>query len=266
MGTMMDRRLVDRTQAVNEHSARRRLRRLLTVVFLIAIGGFGGWMLYQSSYLAVAEVSVDGATESRARTILDELGVRVGAPTINLRQASIEEALLADPWIAAAVVRVTWPGSVTVELLEFVPAGWVEAGDRWLLVAATGEILASVAERNRPLPSISVGSSPAAPGEKVDEFAAASLDFIGALPDGLVDDVVVRGGDDELQATVAGRLILLGYPTDMAAKATALVAVLESGVPTGVEISVVSPERPAVDLRPDIETSDQMMGEPQPVG
>ena len=266
MGTMMDRRLVERRQAVSEDGARRRLRRLLTVVFLIAIGGFGGWMLYQSSYLAVAEVSVDGVSESSAREILDELGVRVGVPTINLRQASIEEALLADPWIAAAVVRVTWPGSVTVELLEFVPAGWVEAGDRWLLVAATGEILASVAERNRPLPSILVGSSPAVPGEKVDEAVAASLDFLGALPDGLVDDVVVRGGDEELHAEVGGRPVLLGYPIDMAAKALALVAVLESGVPMGAEISVVSPDRPAVDLQPDVETSDQMMGEPQPAG
>ena len=266
MSTLMDHRLSDRRRTVIEDGARRRLRRLLIVVVLIGLGGLGGWMVYQSSYLAVAEISVGGVVESRAREILDDLGVRLGAPTANVRQKSVEEALLRDPWIAAAAVRVTWPGSVTVEVVELVPAGWVEAGDVWLLAAATGEILASATERNRTLPSISVGSAPAAPGELVDGPAAAALDFIGALPQALLEGAVVTGNAEELQGVVAGRLALLGYPLDMAAKAAALVAVLESGVPDSAEISVVSPDRPAVNLQPGVETSGEMMGEPQPVG
>ena len=141
MSTVIDSRLADRRRSVIEDGARRRLRRLVLLLFVVGLIGAGAWLVYHSSYLAIADINVDGQVESRATAILAESGVGVGVPTIGVDGGDIEAALLDDPWIAAASVRVTWPGSITVEILEYTPAGWVAVGDRWLLTAAGGEVL-----------------------------------------------------------------------------------------------------------------------------
>ncbi len=71
---------------------------------------------------------------------------------------------------------------------------------------------------------------------------------------------------DELLAEVAGHTVFLGYPTDMADKATVLGAMLDEGVEHGAEINVVSPMRPAVKPQPSLETSEEIISESQPPG
>ena len=258
---MIDRRIADRRRTVKEDGARRRLRRLLVLSFLVGLGGIGGWLLYQSSYLAVEEITIDGQVESQAAAILAEHRVVVGAPTINMRDEVIEAALLDDPWIAAASVRVTWPGSITVQILEHAPLGWVETEAGWLLATASGTVLDSAPEPGEGMPLISVGSTAVASGSELDAAAVAALEFVAGLPAELGNDAVVTGSEQELAAIVAGRLVILGYPADMVEKAAALAAVLESGVPEGAEISVVSPERPAVKPELLVETSTENLGE-----
>ena len=266
MTTVIDRRIADRRRNVKEDGARLRLRRMLVVLLLVGLGGLGGWLVYHSSYLAVDEISVNGQVESRAAAILAEHGVALGVPTINLRSGAIESALLGDPWIAKASVKVTWPGSVAVEVIEHVPLSWVEAGDLWLLATASGTVLEVAAEPVPGMPLISVGSIPVAFGIVADAAAIAGLEFVGELSPELAIDAIVTGSSEELSAVVAGHRLLLGYPTDMAEKAAAFTAVLESGVPEGAEINVVSPERPAVMLQQMVETLEEVVGADQPSG
>lgn len=266
MSTVIDSRLADRRRSVIEDGARRRLRRLVLLLFVVGLIGAGAWLVYHSSYLAIADINVDGQVESRATAILAESGVGVGVPTIGVDGGDIEAALLDDPWIAAASVRVTWPGSITVEILEYTPAGWVAVGDRWLLTAAGGEVLDIADEPSLDLPHILVGSVAVAPGGTVDAAATAGLEFIGELTPSLAGGVVVSGSSDELFALVPGHQVLLGYPTAMAEKARALAAIVASGVPAEAEINVVSPERPAVKPQVPVESSQENIGESQPSG
>ena len=266
MSTVVDHRIADRRMTVKEDGARRRLRRLLIALLLIGLGAFGGWLLYHSSFLAVSEITVDGQVASQAGAILAERGVVPGVPTINVRPEDIESALIEDPWVASASVRVTWPGSVTVQVLEHEPVGWIRAGDRWLLASASGVVLSAADEPQTGMPQISVGSFPAEPGEQMDAGAVAALTFVVGLPDELAADAFVSGSSDELAGVIAGHQTVLGYPSDMAAKAAALAALLESGVPHGAEINLVSPERPGVMSKPLVESSSEVMGESQPTG
>jgi cell division protein FtsQ len=266
MSTTIDHRIADRRRTVTEDGARRRLRRLLVLVFLFGLGGLAGWLLYHSSYLAVGEITVDGQAESRAAEILTDGGLTVGVPTINVRADRLEAALREDPWIAAATVRVTWPGSVTVEVLEREPLGWVQAGEEWLLVSETGAVLDAESEPLADMPLVSVGSALVLPGSTVDPAAIAALEFVAALPDELIGGAVVTGGGDEMSGEVAGYSLLLGYPIDMQDKAVAVAALLESGVPEGAEINVVSPDRPAVKVQPLVESTAEIIGESQPSG
>jgi hypothetical protein len=86
------------------------------------------------------------------------------------------------------------------------------------------------------------------PGDVLSEQAVvAALDFLSRLPAPLVAGAWVGGGGGALLGTVAGHPVELGYPTRMAEKAAALVAILETGdVPKRASISMVSPQRPAV--------------------
>jgi hypothetical protein len=155
---------------------------------------------------------------------------------------------MADPWIAQARVRVTWPGTVEVEVLEHRAAGWLRVDGEWLLASGDGTVLEVAAAIPDDAPVVRVAARGAVPGEVLSEQGVvAALDFLSRLPAPLVAGAWVGGGGGALLATVAGHPVELGYPTHMAEKAAALVAILETGdVPKRASISVVSPQRPAV--------------------
>ena len=70
MRTLIDHRIADRRRTVSEAGARRRLRRLLAALVIAALVGFAAWFVYQSPYLAVAEIAVEGQSRSQAAAIV----------------------------------------------------------------------------------------------------------------------------------------------------------------------------------------------------
>ncbi len=266
MSTAVDHRLAKRRHSVSEESARRRLRGLVGLLLLVGLGGFAAWMLYHSSYLAVSEIELGGQVESRAEEILREQGIVDGLPTINVQAGAVEAALLADPWIAAAEVTVTWPGSVTVDVLERVPVGWIDTGERWMLATFDGVVVATAVSPDRSLPIVEMAVDEVVPGGVVGAMPTAALAFLDALPEPWTAETVVFAQGDELLANVSGHTVFLGHSSDMAAKATVLAAMLVEGVPEGAEINVVSPTRPAVKPQALVETSEEIIGESQPKG
>ena len=244
----IDRRIAARRQTVREAGARRRLKWLLMLLGLAGGGAFVAWLLYQSSFLAVASITVDGQVRSNAASIIADEGIAPGMPTVNVPAPELEAALLGDPWVAAVDVTVRWPGTVEVTLVEHVPSAWVRVGDQWALAARGGAVMEVVAAIPEGAPRIEVGVAGAVPGEPLDSLAAlGALELIDALPATLVPNVVVEGDDTGLRGVIAGISVDFGYPADMTAKAAAVIALLESdAVDPGSAISVVSPDRPAI--------------------
>ncbi len=244
----IDRRIAARRQTVREAGARRRLRWLLVLLGLAGGGALIAWLLYQSSFLAVSEITVGGQHRSAVDDIVAAGGLVEGMPTVNVPAEELEHALLADPWVAAADVAVRWPGTVEITVVEYVPAAWVRTGDDWLLVAAGGAVVETAGSIPDDAPQILLDVAPVAPGGVLEGRAVlGAIEFLNQLPAAQVVGASVSGEDTQLRAVVEGYVIELGYPIDLADKAAALVALLGQGAPVeGSIISLVSPDRPAV--------------------
>lgn len=268
MSTVVDGRIAARRRKVREAGARRRLRRVLGVVALAGLAGFTGWLFFQSTLLAVSEIAVAGHSNAPAEAIVAQTGLTAGIPTIAVDEAGVESALEADPWVAKAQVRVTWPGTVEVTVLEHIPAGWVAAGDRWVLASAAGAVLTSAAAPPEGAPVIELGSKRIRPGKVFGgPMVVGALEFAGNLPAPLAAGAVVKKGKTGLEAEIAGHQVVLGRPDDMAAKARAMVALVDAGLAPEAVVNLVSPTRPAVtNPKPKIESWYQVGAKPQPSG
>ena len=264
----IDRRIAARRQTVREAGARRRLRWLLVLLGLAGGGALIAWLLFQSSLLAVSQISISGQDRSTADSIVADLGIIRGMPTVNVPAADLEAALTADPWIAAADVTVRWPGSVEVIVVEYVPAAWVRSGEQWLLAAKDGAVLDVASAIPEDAPYVEVGTVAKRAGETIDGVeAVGAIEFLNQLPAALAVGASVTGDANGLRAVVSGFVVDLGYPVDMAEKAAALTVLLDDQtVEVGSVISVVSPDRPAV-REPEapggtVEADTEASGEP----
>lgn len=244
--TAIDRRIAVRRHTVREAGARIRLRQVLVAMaFLLAVGLIA--LLLQSPVMAIRQVEVSGAERSDVAAILQRYDVVVGVPTISVRADDIEATVEADPWVAKAQATISWPGTVSIVVLEHEPVAWVEIGDDWFRASGSGVILEE--------------STPSKKGARVrlnglggkegtilkGKRSLAALEFLTLLPAELRRNAVVTaGGAGTLVARIRGHLVDLGSPVDMAEKAAALTAVIEQGIPKRAAISLVSPTRPAI--------------------
>ncbi len=244
--TSIDYRIAVRRRTVREAGARRRLGHLLLVIgFFVVVGLIA--LLLQSPVMAVSDIEVAGANRADVGSVLERHNVAVGVPTISVRAAEIEADVEAEPWVAKAQAVITWPGTVTITVLEHDPIAWVKIGGEWHRASATGAIL----EQSQPsehgarikLPRLSGSPGTTMNGQRV----TAALEFLAMLPKELRRDAVVaRGGNSTLVARIDGHLVDLGSPTDMREKAAALAALIAEGLEDGAAVSLVSPLRPAI--------------------
>lgn len=256
----IDPRLARRRRQVQEASARRRLRWMVGLLVLAVSGGIVV-AVFQSSWFSVDSISVEGEVRAPISPLLEEVGIKEGVSIVSVRTGKAEERLMADPWVAAAEVRVVWPRSVEVTVVEHIPIARVTAGDSWLVSSGQGAVLAVGEELADPVIDVDVGIL--APGETIeDPLVEGALEFVAALPVELKSDLVVEVKDEALVASVAGHVVALGNATDMAQKAVTLAVLLEEGVVEGAAISLLSPLRPAIsNPRPLVETSEEVAPE-----
>ena len=257
----VDPRLARRRREVQEASARRRLR---WTIWLLAVAVVVGLIIavFQSSWFAVDSITIEGAERSQAAALVQEAGVEEGVAIISVRAGAIEEKLRTDPWVAEAQVRVVWPRSIEVFVVEYIPIARVKSGATWLVASTQGAVLARGQRIVEPLVDIEAGDLQ--PGEAIDDpVILAALEFVAAIPFELKDGLSILGTAEEMEANVSGHRVLLGATTDMAQKAITLAALLdEQEIDPDAVISVVSPLRPAVtNPQPEVETSQDVTAE-----
>ncbi|MEA2001102.1 MAG: FtsQ-type POTRA domain-containing protein [Actinomycetota bacterium] len=257
MTAEVDPRLARRRRQIQEASARRRLRWTITVLLLSVMAGLVV-ALFQSSWFSVDSIVVEGESRAPVVAMLKDAGIQSGVSIVSVRAGKAEERLREDPWIAEAQVRVVWPRSVEVIVVEYLPVARVSAGDSWIVSSGQGGVLTAADNLVEPLIRIDVGS--VSPGAILtDVHVLGALEFVRTLPAELKIDLVVDKSGSDLVATVAGHLVELGSPSDMAEKAVTLAVLLEEGLTDGAAINLVSPLRPAVgNPQPLVEGSQEV--------
>jgi cell division protein FtsQ len=242
MKTEIDPRLADRRKLVAEGHARSRLGRLLLALGVAAMIGAGVWML-NSPWFSVQHLRVLGVERSRVVEVLDEYQLVAGKPLIAISSARVEEALRADPWVGRVEVRVEWPQTVVVEVVERVPVAWSRLESGWGLRAVDGTLLAQSDAPTDGYPLVEAGALEAS---VATPSLLGSLAFVAELPPQIAPEATVEEREGELWATVAGFSVRLGPPTEMEAKARAMTAILATQPEPGSIITLIAPSRPAV--------------------
>jgi hypothetical protein len=253
MTVRMDPRLEARRRWVREQAARSSTRRLLWVMAALALVAGSLWLV-NSPVLAVSDLIVHGARTSDVQRILEDQGVVVGRPLVAIRPGPLEEALRADPWVAEARVDVIFPDTVEVRIVEREPLVWLAGSSGWTLVATDAVLLERGGQPGTDDYVISLDVPPGNLGAvSPDPRVIGAVEFLLSLSPDVEGGVTITERDAELWATVGDVSVRLGRPVAMAAKAVALVAVLEEGVEDGSTIILLAPTRPAVIPPPDLD-------------
>lgn len=257
MSVRVDPRLVARRRQVQEGWARRRLRWIVALVALVFVGGVG-FALFRSPWLAIRTVAVFGAEHAAVAEVLADHHLAAGVPTVSVRPGAIEAALLDDPWVARAEVRVTWPGAVEVTVLERRAAAWLQTPGGWVLAADDGVVLQE-GSPGADDAAVTVRLDALAPGDRIaDAEVVGALEFMSLLPPELGRGAVAEVLPTGIEAQVAGHDVLLGNRRDMAEKVAALVALLEQDLDPAALLNVISPDRPGVaNPQPSVENTEE---------
>lgn len=259
----VDPRLARRRRQIQEASARRRLKWTIAVLVLAVCSGLVV-ALFQSSWFSVDSITVEGGVRAPVEQILTDAGIVRGVSIVAVRAGRAEDALRSDPWVAEAKVRVVWPRSVEVTVVEYRPVARVTAGDSWVVAADRGAVVAVGERLVEPLIDVDVGAV-AAGDEITDSRVLGALEFVAALPVELKTELRVSADGTDLLAEVSGHRVELGGVEDMAQKAVTLAVLLEDGVADGATINLVSPLRPAVaNPQPVVEGSSEGATETSP--
>ncbi|MCP4965090.1 MAG: FtsQ-type POTRA domain-containing protein [bacterium] len=256
----VDPRLARRRRQVQEASARRRLRWTIGLLSLAVMVGLVV-AVFQSSWFAVSNVTIEGASRAPVAAIIEDSGVTDGVAIVSVRAGEIEERLRQDPWIAEAQVRVVWPRSIEVTVVEYIPMARVEMGATFVVSSGQGAVL-TVGE-NLVEPYVEIDAGVLQPGATIeDPLVLGALEFVAALPLELKSGLTVESNGGDLVSLVAGHEVILGSARDMAQKAVTLAVLLAEDMEPGASINLVSPLRPAVtNPQPLVETSEEVTSE-----
>ncbi|KAA3641134.1 MAG: hypothetical protein DWP92_01850 [Armatimonadetes bacterium] len=253
--TVMEPKLAERRKGVSEDRARSRLKGVLIVIVLLSLVVGAIWLI-RSPVLSIRAVDVSGAELSNPLFTVSELAMGQGTPTIDVDASAIESAIALDPWVKDVKVVVSWPGTISIAVVEYTPYASVMAADRFVSVADDGAVL-TVGDPLAESPRIEIDAGPVSPGYDItNPLIVGAIDFSAALPREMAAQVVVSAEGEGLVATLLGFRVILGRPVDMEEKAIVFASLIESGLEPGSQVNLIAPLRPAV-------TNPQPLPEPE---
>ena len=178
----------------------------------------GGIAASRSSAFHARRLEVSGAHHLRRGDLIEVAGISKATNALWLDEAEAERRLEAEPWIAAADVRVAFPLTIEIAVTERSPVA-VARGNVLSLMAADGTALGP-GKVPRGLPVIELGA--ARPLEGVRSSPVAAARALGAMAPSLRAEVarvrVLLGGTLELRLR-GGPTVLFGTPDEARRKA-----------------------------------------------
>ena len=214
-----------RKRFVRRQWARRWLawRSIALALVVLAATGFGVWLVFFSSTLAVKGVRVEGTGVLDPRQVRRAAAVPTGTPLATVDLAAIAARVEKLPAVASVDVSRSWPDKVRVLVRERQAVAVVERDVRLEGLDADGVVFRDYLSRPRDLPVIRMSA-----GTRADALAEAAR-VAGALPPGIaarVSYVRVRTLDTISLVLRNGRTVLWGSADASAEKAKVLTVLL----------------------------------------
>ena len=261
----MDHRIAERRQQVTEDRARGRLRWLIWIVVIAAVAGLAVWLV-NSPLLSIDSVTVTGAERTDPAAVARTLDIGPGTPTMSVNAGAVEAALLDDPWISEVEVIVSWPGTMEIHVTERVPVTAIIIDGTAFHSAADGVLVEHTSDGAIPPTIVTDRSTSARVGDRISDSATlGAIEFVSALSPAMRRSTEIFVNGAVVGAQVDGMIVLLGRPTEMAAKAAAVEAVIGTGIERGSRIDVTAPSRPAVaSSQSQLEGETETLEESQP--
>jgi cell division protein FtsQ len=222
--------------------------RVLVAVAAVALA-VAGVLLSRSSLLHARGVAVIGASHLSRADVVRAAGVSRSTNVVWLDEGAVERRLESQAWVDVADVRVAFPWTIEITIVERVPVAVASDGLRETLVAADGTALGP-ADRDRGLPRIELPRAFAVDGVRTSPTGAAvavgsmsaelreRLASVSVLADGTLD-LRLRGGVG----------VRYGSASEPRRKAAVLERILAWAEQEGMHlaaVNVVAPDLPAV--------------------
>lgn len=229
----------------------RRRRALLissAAVGLIAVIA-GGAYVYQSSFLTVENVLVEGTSRLTRDDVLSDASIPAGATLLRLRPGRVEGRLEANPWISDASVHRELPDTVHITVSERGVAAVVNHGGEAWLVSGDGTFLQTRSEEDTTSYVVVEevgGLSPSAGSASGSTELTNALAALAGLSDELrqqVETVSAPTIDKTALRTKDGVEIFVGEAQDMGVKDQVARKILEEEQGKVVYINVRTADR-----------------------
>jgi cell division protein FtsQ len=202
------------------------------------------WVTH-SAVFRVRDLTVTGNRHLSKAAALRLAGIDDHTNVLWLSTGRVEGRLDQNPWVRAAHVSRALPSTISITLIERVPAATLRTGTQLYLVSADGLVLDRTARAGR-LPVIEVSTGSVSVGSRVSQ-ALGALRAIQGLPESLrgrVRDATAEPGGGLVLELEGGVRAIYGDGSGAAAKGQALAAVLAWAARHGVELSYVDVRAP----------------------
>lgn len=251
----IDPRIKDRRVAVVREEGRRRLRVVVALAVVLALGG-AAFAATRSPLMDVDRLAVTGTEHTPLAEVRAAAGTDANPQLADFDTGAARRRIEALPWVLSATVARDWPNGVRVAIVERTPVAAVPGRDGWARVDVAGRIL-DVVDDPRPLVAIAAPPArriagrtiPAALHPALAVAAALDTESSHALRES-VAAVAVAGEGSAAQVglqLLAGGSINLGDASAIEAKVVAAATVLQTVSPAAVDtLDVRVPSAPVL--------------------
>ena len=231
-----------------EARPRRAWFRSLAVCGVAVVLVTGGTWVSRSSALHARTIDVTGASHLSRVEAVRLAGVSRSTNILWFDEEAAARRLSADPWVASASVRGSFPWTIRIVVNERVPVGVLDDGERELIIAGDGTILGP-ADRGNGLPVIRI--PPPGALETLPPSPAGAAGILDAMSPELRVRIhrIAVAPDSTIELWLTdGTRVWFGTGAEPGAKVRALARVLAWAQDEGEllrVVSVVAPDSPA---------------------